>query len=165
MIPIAALNRMPDDLADLMCQVPPAAYDWKPKSWDGIPGETFSIREQLCHLRDIEIDGYQIRFARVRRESRPFLESIDGYALVETRGYADADPTVVMSAFRAARERTIAMLADVNAEALTRAGVFEGYGPVSLAGLVRFLCSHDQQHLACIHWLLGKFHSERAETD
>ena len=39
---------------------------------------------------------------------------------------------------------------------LERAAVFEGYGPVTLRALVHYLCSHDQQHLAGLQWLLGK---------
>jgi hypothetical protein len=32
-------------------------------------------------------------------------------------------------------------------------------GAVTLAGLIQYLCSHDQQHLACLHWLLGRIAS------
>ena len=37
-----------------------------------------------------------------------------------------------------------------------RTGVLEGYGPLTLRSLVHYLCSHDQQHLAGLQWLLGK---------
>ena len=39
---------------------------------------------------------------------------------------------------------------------LARRGVFDGYGNVTLAGLIHYLCSHDQQHVAGIQWLLGQ---------
>jgi hypothetical protein len=39
--------------------------------------------------------------------------------------------------------------------------VFEGYGPVTLRALVHYLCSHDQQHLAGLQWLLGKIEAAR----
>jgi hypothetical protein len=39
---------------------------------------------------------------------------------------------------------------------LTRPAFFEGYRRTSLRGLIHFLCSHDQQHLAGLQWLLGK---------
>ena len=49
---------------------------------------------------------------------------------------------------------------------LAREGFFAEYGPLTLRGLVHYLRSHDQQHLAGIHWLAGKIASEArvAET-
>ena len=41
-------------------------------------------------------------------------------------------------------------------EQLSRTGEFEGYGSLTVRGLVHYLCSHDQQHLAGMQWLLGK---------
>ncbi len=34
-------------------------------------------------------------------------------------------------------------------------------GPTTLRGLVHYLCSHDQQHLAGLQWLLGKIEAAR----
>jgi len=42
---------------------------------------------------------------------------------------------------------------------LERRAVFEGYGWVTVRGLIHYLCSHDQQHLAGLQWLLGKMES------
>ena len=39
---------------------------------------------------------------------------------------------------------------------LARTGTFAEYGALTLRGLLHYLRSHDQQHLACVHWLLGK---------
>jgi hypothetical protein len=41
-------------------------------------GERLSALEQACHLRDIEIDGYQVRLRRTCQETRPLLVSLDG---------------------------------------------------------------------------------------
>jgi hypothetical protein len=45
-----------------------------------------------------------------------------------------------------------------------RTAVFEGYGPLSLRSLVHYLCSHDQQHLAGLQWLLGKIEASRVQV-
>ncbi|WP_374385175.1 DinB family protein [Dongia sp.] len=150
-----ALRSFPDALRDLMSGIPDAALDWRPASWEGIPSESLTIRQQICHLRDIEADGYTLRIQRLLTESNPFLESIDGYALVEAREYDRTTPSNALDAFATARERTMALLDRANAAALARRGTFEGYGPVTVRGLIHFLCSHDQQHLAGIQWLLG----------
>jgi hypothetical protein len=42
---------------------------------------------------------------------------------------------------------------------LSRSGDFAEYGRLTLHGLVHYLRSHDQQHLACIHRLVGKIAS------
>lgn len=156
------LASMPDALEGLFAQVPAEAHGWEPESWDGFPGETFSALGQVCHVRDIEIDGYRNRIARLLKEEQPLLVSIDSYALARERGYGQQDPVLALSAFRRARAQTIEMLRGVPAADWSRRGHFEGYGPVTLTGLVHFLVSHDQQHLACLHWLLGKITSFRA---
>jgi transposase-like protein len=52
--------------------------------------------------------------------------------------------------------RELALLTRLTPSQYQRPAVFEGYGPVTFGGLVHYLCSHDQQHLAGLQWLLGK---------
>ena len=129
---------------------------WAPPSWDGVPSEQLTAIEQLCHVRDIEIDGYQRRIERTLREENPFLESIDTDALARERRYGEARPQEVLASFKDARAHTVALLASLSPEQFGRRATFEGYGTVTLRGLVHFLCSHDQQHLAGLQWLCGK---------
>jgi len=155
----AILAAMPDQLERLWRAVPSGFELWKPASWDGIPGETFAALEQVCHVRDIEIDGYQVRVQRMLAEADPFLPSLDGYVLAKERRYAEDDGAEALASFRAARTRTVALIDGLSDHQLQRRGVFEGYGAVTLEGLIQYLCSHDQQHLACLHWLLGRMTS------
>jgi hypothetical protein len=76
--------------------------------------------------------------------------------VAKERNYGQADVSEVFADFRRARATTIALLRGLDKTQLDRQAVFEGYGPVSLRGLVHYLCSHDQQHLAGLQWLLGK---------
>ena len=39
--------------------------------------DEFSVLEHICHLRDIEADGYEVRFARILAEDHPRLVDID----------------------------------------------------------------------------------------
>jgi hypothetical protein len=68
---LQALRSFPSTLRTFMAEAPAHARDWRPDSWDGIPSESLTIRQQICHLRDIEIDGYAVRFARLLREADP----------------------------------------------------------------------------------------------
>ena len=158
---LAALAAFPECLDRAFAQVPAGAWNWSPDSWDGCPGETLPALGQLCHVRDIELDGYQVRFHRMIDEACPTLPSLDSYRLAAERDYAAADPAQVMLSIRRAREETMAVLRPLTAAQLERPGYFEGYGHVTLGALVHFLSSHDQQHLACIEWLLGKIASRQ----
>lgn len=153
---LSELAAMPDQIEALILRVPADRLDWKPESWDGIPGERFSALEQACHLRDIEIDGYHRRFGRTLTETLPDLASIDSYELASKHEYGADDALRALVAFRGAREETVAMLEKLRAEDWQRRATFAEYGEVSLRGLAHILRSHDLQHLACLHWLLAK---------
>ena len=151
------LRRFPADLRRHIEDAPREAVDFRPASWEGIPSEKLTVRQQICHLRDIEIDGYALRFDRVLRLEAPTLSSLDTYALIADRRYDETDIEHAFAAFEAARRDTVRLLESVRSSDLDRVGDFEGYGRVTLKGLVHYLCSHDQQHLAGIQWLIGKF--------
>ena len=72
--------------------IPADSRNWKPDSWEGIPSEPFSAIEQICHVRDIEVDGYHERFRRALQETNPTLENVDGETLAVERAYAAAEP-------------------------------------------------------------------------
>ncbi|WP_411881965.1 DinB family protein [Polaromonas sp. YR568] len=159
---LQAMADFPRQLEQFYEAIPESHRNWTPASWEGIPSETFSALGQICHVRDIEVDGYHLRFERTLAEANPVLASLDGYVLEKERGYAAADAQEVFAAFRAARAKTMGMLSGLTPDALARTAEFEGYGALTLRSLVHYLCSHDQQHLAGLQWLLGKIDASRA---
>ena len=158
---LLALAIFPDQLEQFYAAVPARRANWTPPSWDGIPSEMLTAIGQVCHVRDIEIDGYQLRIRRTLDETHPTLASIDTDALVRERAYARDEPARVLAAFRAARVQTLAMISGLSEAQWARTAVFEGYGPLTLRSLIHYLCSHDQQHLAGLQWLLGKADASR----
>ncbi len=163
-ITLASLAAFPDQLEAHFAAFAPEFRQWAPPSWDGVPSEALTALEQLCHVRDIEVEGYQVRIRRTLAETNPLLASIDTDALVRERAYARDEPARALAAFRAARAQTMEMISDLDDAQLARTAVFEGYGPLTLRSLVHYLCSHDQQHLAGLQWLLGKVHASPAST-
>jgi DinB superfamily len=155
-ITISALEDFPRQLEAHYAVIPSAFKNWAPPSWEGVPSEPLTAIEQVCHVRDIEIDGYGVRFHRTLTESNPLLASIDTEALAKERAYGSADADAALADFRAARLKTVALLKGLSPEQFERTAAFEGYGAVSMRGLMHYLCSHDQQHLAGLQWLLGK---------
>lgn len=154
-ITLAALADFPDQLEAYYSVVPTEYQNWRPASWDGIPSEPFTPIEQVCHVKDIEIEGYHERLRRVLEEANPLLASLDGEALARERRYAAADAEEVIAQFRDARAKTIELVRKLTPQQLLRTAEFEGHR-VTLRGLVHNLCSHDQQHLAGIQWLLAR---------
>lgn len=153
---LADLAAFPATLRRRVGGLSPSALDFAPSDWTGSPAENLTIRQQVCHLRDIETDGYHQRIARTLAEERPFLPSIDGHALAVARRYDNVPLDAALAAFAAARAHTVRVLTGLGPADFLRAADFEGAGPVTLFGLVHMLASHDSQHLAGILWLTGK---------
>ena len=163
-ITFAALEAFPRELEQHYAAFPMQSVHWAPHSWDGVPSEPFTAIEQICHVRDIEIEGYQVRFQRTLDEDSPLHPSIDSEAQAKLRNYGAADANKVFAEFRAARLQTLNLLRGLADSHFARTAVFEGYGPVTLRALVHYLCSHDQQHLSGLQWLLGKIDSVGARA-
>jgi hypothetical protein len=162
---LSELEHMPRQLAQTLRQVPMDRIGWRPESWDGCPSEHFSALEQVCHLRDIERDGYHVRIHRMLDESHPSLESLDGYEVARERRYDSEDLDAALAAFRNARAVTLEQLRGLSDAQLTRTGEFAEYGRLTLRALIHYLRSHDQQHLAGIQWLAGKIASHPDRLD
>ncbi|BEP45705.1 DinB family protein [Variovorax sp. V15] len=153
---LSALAAFPSQLEAHYAAIPFAFRHWTPPSWEGVPSEAFTAIEQLCHVRDIEIEGYHVRFRRTLAESHPTLASIDSEPLAIERNYGAADAAQVLADFRMARAQTMEIISSLSDAQLARTAVFEGYGPLTMRSLIHYLCSHDQQHLAGLQWLAGK---------
>ena len=161
---LSALVGFPDQLEAHYATIPAEFKHWAPPSWEGVPSEPFTAIEQICHIRDIEVDGYHVRFRRMLEEINPTLVSIDSEALAKERSYATSSAVEALAVFRKARTETVQLLSGLSEEQFRRTAVFEGYGPLSLRSLAHYLCSHDQQHLAGLQWLLGKIEASRVQA-
>lgn len=160
---LAALAAFPLRLEEHYAAIPPEFKRWRPDSWHGIPSEPFTPIEQICHVRDVEIDGYHVRFRRTLEESDPQLPDLDGEALAKERDYAAANATDVFASFGEARARTVELITALTAQQLARPARFNG-GSATMRSLVHYLCSHDQQHLAGLQWLLAKIEAIRVRS-
>src|SRR5262245_34543213 len=127
-----ALKTFPDQLEEHFRAFPVDYRHWAPPSWDGVPSEALTAIEQVCHVRDIEIEGYHVRLHRTLTESNPLLASIDTDALARERAYGDSDPIAALAAFRIARSHTLSFIEKLTPEQLDREATFEGYGSVTL---------------------------------
>lgn len=138
---IESLARTPEEVAALVSGLSPQALIAK-----NSPDE-FSVLENVCHLRDIEIEGYSLRINRILNENNPLLPDIDGGLLAIERNYNRQLLTEALDDFRKARQGNVSALAGLNNDHFAREGVMEGVGKVSLGKLLLMMRDHDDGHL------------------
>lgn len=111
-------------------------------------GESFSATEHVCHLRDVEQEGYVVRARRIQAEDNPLLDSIDGGKLAVERDYQSQDLAAALIAFTTARNLSIRMLRNATETQRQRPGRIGDSGEVTLGRLVEMMREHDSEHLA-----------------
>lgn len=109
--------------------------------------EEFSVLEHICHLRDIEHDGYRERISRILNEHQPHLPDLDGSRLAVERDYNTQNAARALAEFDLTRRQNLEILSEVGAEQLAREGTLEGVGVVSLEKLLMMMSEHDADHI------------------
>jgi hypothetical protein len=112
------------------------------------PGDYFSLRENVLHLRDIDVEGYEPRVVRILAEENPFLADIDGAKLAVERDYNTQPLGPALEAFAASRARSIARLRALRDADFERTAELEGVGRVTLRELLQRWLEHDAGHVA-----------------
>ena len=137
----ASLGAMPAKLKQIVAALPEAAWRSKPSSGG------FSLLEHVCHLRDIDGDGYRVRLERMLTEACPSLPDLDGDALARQRGYLSQELAPAFAAFTATRLEIVARLAKLTPEQRQRTGLMAGTTEITIDGLVEAMTAHDSEHM------------------
>ena len=114
---------------------------WKPSA------TAFSVVENICHLRDLEVEGYGARIRRILAEEEPFLRDLDGARLARQRSYNEQELKAALDAFTRAREHNLRTIKGLSQEHLKRAATFEQLGRITLERLLEMMLEHDRAHL------------------
>src|SRR5258707_15274164 len=73
--------------------------------------DAFSLRENVLHLRDIDVEGYEVRIAGLLAERGPYaFPDIDAAALARERNYNIQPVAPALEDFASSRARSIARL-------------------------------------------------------
>jgi hypothetical protein len=118
-------------------------YDFRKRN----PIETFSALENICHLRDLEIQAYTPRIEQILNETGPALADFDGARVAAENDYNGEEPYDALKSFSLAREQNIQKLKGLSEEQLEREGLLEGVGKVTLRQLAEMMREHDEGHL------------------
>jgi hypothetical protein len=137
------LKSLPNELGDLLTELDEETLRWRP-----VPNK-WSIKEIMCHLRDMESDAYLARYQRILAEDNPVLPNVDQERLAIERDYMNQSAMGALAEFKALRASTIQTLESTPAESWSRSGVHETDGPMTLEQLVvRQIKGNDLNHLA-----------------
>jgi hypothetical protein len=110
--------------------------------------DAFSLRENVLHLRDIDVEGYEVRIEGLLSGSRWAFPDIDGAALARERNYNAQPVAPALETFAASRARSIARLRAIEPADLKRAGEITGVHHFTLESLLQQWSRHDSEHLA-----------------
>jgi hypothetical protein len=114
---------------------------WKPSA------QEFSALEQVCHLSDLEREGYGVRIEKLLHEEEPLLPDFDGGKIAAERDYNSQSLTVALDAFKRAREQNLRAVEALSPADFERAGVLEAVGRITLETLLGKMREHDEGHL------------------
>jgi hypothetical protein len=153
---LAELKKTPITIVRLIEGLTPAELSWKPAP------AAFSLLENVCHLRDIEREGYLVRLRRLREENRPHLNDLDGDRLAVERRYNEQPLMPAWDDFVAARKKAMKAVADATDEDLAREGTMDQVGEVTLGSMLQTMRGHDTGHLEEMRGLRERLLARRA---
>lgn len=154
---VRAIEETPDAIRQLVNVVAPDKLNRKP---DG----RWSIVEHVCHLRDLEQEGYTVRIERTLTRDHPFLPDVDGDKLAAERDYNNQPFDQALQSFIAARKDNVQNLSDLSDEQMNRGARLENVGDITLARLIQLMYEHDSDHLKQLNELRDQL-SRRSLAD
>ena len=138
---IETLKDTPRIVSQLTTDLQSAQTTWKPSA------EEFSVLENVCHLADLEREGYGVRIARLIAEDAPFMQDFNGGRVAKERDYNRQDFSAALRDFTGAREEAVSAVRALSTEQLERSGTLEGTGTITLSRLLEMMREHDRSHL------------------
>lgn len=109
--------------------------------------QEFSALENVCHLNDLEREGYGVRIEKLIGEAQPFLPDFDGGKIAAERDYNKRQLALMLDAFARARASNLRAVYGLSANDLQRGGTLETVGPITLESLLLKMREHDEAHL------------------
>ncbi|HVN80424.1 MAG TPA: DinB family protein [Terriglobia bacterium] len=152
---VEVLKATPAKLSSLLKDMTEDQLGFKPDE------STFSLKENLLHLRDLEIEGFGERVRLILAENSPVLRDIDGDKLARLRRYQMADASLAQEQFSQAREANLAYLRNMTGFQYHRKALWNDQ-EVTLFQVVARWADHDREHLNQMERLVQGIHGAAA---
>lgn len=152
---VEGLEATPAKLRSLLDNVTEEQLRFKPDE------NTFSLKENLLHLRDLEIEGFGRRIRLMLAENCPILRDIDGEELARLRRYQTANAFHALKEFSYARVANLAYLRNMTGLQYRRKAFWNDQ-EITLFQVVERWLGHDQQHLMTMEQLVKGFQGAAA---
>ena len=147
---INKLSELPDLVAVYLSSFPD-------KALAKMSPDDFSVTEHICHLRDLELEGYLSRIQRILAEDNPQLPDFEGGRIAKERDYNSQDAADALRTFKSAREESIRLLRSLGDRQLEKTGNLSGVGSVSIRELISLMLEHDHAHVNELSELVKHF--------
>jgi hypothetical protein len=142
---ISNLKSLPNELEDLLKDLDEETLRWRP-----IPNK-WSVKEIMCHLRDMEREAYLARYRKMLSEDGPFLPNVDQDRMAAEKDYINQDAQDALDEFKWLRAETVKTLESAPPDLWSREGTHETDGPMTVEQLVvRQIKGNDINHLVQI---------------
>lgn len=138
---IARLAETPQRVEEAVRGLSEEQLSWKPT-------EVFSIRENVLHLRDIDVFGYEKRLRLILTEDYPAFADIDGAKLAVERDYNRQPIQSALDDLRRSRALSVQRLKGSSLHDLNRRADMQGAGTIDLRRLLEQWMEHDRAHVA-----------------
>ena len=155
---VGFLEETPESIRQLTIELARTELKWKPSL------NEFSALEQVCHLRDLEREGYAERITKLLTENQPSLPDFDGGRIASERDYNSQDFDAAFQDFARARAENVRLMKTLSPEQLNRSGVLDGVGAITLKKLFLLMRDHDRSHLQELSDLRQRKAGMRAEV-
>jgi len=143
------LRSLPNELEDLLSDLDEDTLRWRPRP------NKWSVKEIMCHLRDMEREAYLARYQRILSEDNPLLPNVDQDRLAYERDYINQDAMAALAEFKELRAETVKTLEAAPVESYYRAGIHESDGPLTITQLIeRQIRGNDINHMTQIKDIL-----------
>lgn len=116
--------------------------DWRRQP---APGE-WSLTQVICHLRDVEQEVHQPRFAALIARENAFLAGATPDEWAVPRDYQAQDGPTALADFLTARSETVDRLQAMPPALWDRQARHAFFGPTSMHELLSLMVRHDEAH-------------------
>lgn len=138
---VGFLAATPASVSRLVQNLSRSEARWKPSA------QAFSALEQVCHLSDLEREGYGVRIERLIGEEQPLLPDFDGGKIAAERDYNKRQLELMLDAFADSRAANLRALNKLSLADFERSGTLETVGHITLETLLVKMREHDEGHL------------------